>query len=87
MARRFKALHDTTLKVAIIESGKTQKRVAIETRLGEVRLSDIVRGSRKPATADEQRRIAKAIGRRVADVFPADVIAAARADQREEAAS
>jgi hypothetical protein len=68
--RARRSRHDLRLKIAIIESRRTQRRVALDTRIGEVRLSEIVRGY--PATLDEQQRLAKYLNRRVADLFDAD---------------
>jgi transcriptional regulator with XRE-family HTH domain len=59
---------DLRLKIAILESGRSQRRVSIDTRIGEVRLSKIIRGL-EPPTAVEQARLAKYLGRRIADLF------------------
>jgi hypothetical protein len=67
-ARRSR--HDLRLKIAIIESRRTQRRVALDTRIAEVRLSAIVRG--QPATPDEQQRLAKYLNRRITDLFDVD---------------
>lgn len=77
MTRPRKSSHDLRLKIAIIESRKTQRRIAIDTRIGELRLSDIVRRDGSPATGREQRALAKYLGRLREDLFPADVIALA----------
>lgn len=69
-ARR--STHDLRLKIAIIESRRSQRRVALETRIGEVRLSAIVRGHGAPATAIERERLAKYLDRPIADLFPAE---------------
>jgi len=62
------------LKIAIIESRKTQRRVSIETRIGEVRLSSLINGHGAPATIIEQEKLAKCLGRPRADLFPPEVI-------------
>jgi hypothetical protein len=70
-------LKDLRLKIAILESGRSQRRVSIETRIGEVRLSKIIRGL-EPATAVEQARLAKYFGRRIADLFVLPAVAPIR---------
>ena len=67
-----KAPRDLRLKIAVIESRKTQRRIALDTRLGETRLSEIVGHRGAPATAAEKQRLAKYLGRQVADLFPID---------------
>lgn len=57
------------LKTAIVQSGKKQKTIARLARMSDARLSHIVRCRIEP-DADEQRLIAKAIGRPVDEVFP-----------------
>lgn len=59
----------THLKRAIFESGRTQRAVAAELGLREDQFSRIVNGLR----CDEvtQQKIADALGREVADLFPA----------------
>jgi hypothetical protein len=42
--------------------------VSIDTRIGEVRLSKIIRGL-EPPTDVERARLAKYLGRRIADLF------------------
>lgn len=63
------------LKMAIHESGKTQKRIAIRARMSEPRLSLIVRG-REQATPDEQAQLAKALQKSIDELFPARASAA-----------
>jgi transcriptional regulator with XRE-family HTH domain len=67
--RRRRGDWDFRLKIAIIESQRTQRRVARATGIGEVRLSAFVRGRLRP-TPIEQRRLAKYLGREIADLFP-----------------
>jgi hypothetical protein len=43
----------TRLKVAIIESGRTQRSVALALDMGESRLSDIVTGMAQPRPSEE----------------------------------
>jgi len=69
------------LKIAIIQARKTQRRVAIETRIAEVRLSAIVSGHGVPPTAQEQRLLSKCLGRPVEDLFSPDVIELAIANE------
>jgi hypothetical protein len=66
-ARKF--AHDLRLKIAIIESRRTQRRMALETRIGETRLSEIVGHRMMPPTGDEKARIAKYLNRTIADLF------------------
>ena len=40
------------LKVAILETGKTQRQVALDARIPEGRLSDLVRGRGWPTTTE-----------------------------------
>jgi hypothetical protein len=59
---------DLRLKIAILESGRSQRRVSIDTRIGEVRLSKIIRGLQAP-TGGERAKLAKYLGRPIADLF------------------
>lgn len=72
MARKDRHLPDLRLKVAIIESGRSQRRIALDTRIGEVRLSQIVRQRGAPATETEKQRLAKYLNRPEVDLFPVD---------------
>jgi transcriptional regulator with XRE-family HTH domain len=63
---------DLRLKIAILESGLTQRRLAILLRLSELRLSELVNQRGAPATASEKTRLAKHLGRPIADLFPPD---------------
>jgi transcriptional regulator with XRE-family HTH domain len=63
---------DVRLKVAIIENGLTQRRLAILLRISELRLSELVNRRGAPATAREKAQLAKALGRAIADLFPSD---------------
>jgi transcriptional regulator with XRE-family HTH domain len=74
--------NDLRLKIAIIQSRKTQRRVAIETRIAEVRLSAIVSGHGVPATAQEQRLLSKCLGRPIDELFAPEVIALAIEDEQ-----
>lgn len=56
------------LKVAIVASAKRQRDVGRAVRIHEVRLSKIVNG-RGIATAIEQARLAKYLGRDIAELF------------------
>ena len=49
------------LKVSIVTSGKTQRSIAVETRIPESRLSAIVRGWENP-TDDEMTALPRALG-------------------------
>lgn len=57
------------LKIAIVNSGKTQRRLALATRIGEVKLSAIVHGHRTPS-AREREALAKVLGCDENALFP-----------------
>jgi len=79
--RRHSRTPDLRLKIAILESRKTQRRVALDTRIGEVRLSALVRGHGAPATRAEQLRLSKYLSRPVEELFPPEVIQLAIDDE------
>ena len=56
------------VKVAIIESGQTQRQVAAQIEMPESRLSAIVRGWINPRT-DERKALARVLGRRLEELF------------------
>jgi transcriptional regulator with XRE-family HTH domain len=58
-----------SLKLAILRSGMHQYVLAAVAHISETRLSRIVRG-RTTATADEQGRLAAALGVPVGEIFP-----------------
>lgn len=60
---------NVALKIAIVESGKKQRRIASLTRISEPRLSHIVRGRIEP-NDDERARIARVLERPVDQLFP-----------------
>jgi hypothetical protein len=60
---------DLRLKIAILESGSTQRRVAVDTRIGETRLSEIVGRRGAPASEDEMARLAKHLRREIRELF------------------
>jgi len=71
MTRRARPLHDLRLKIAILESRRTQRWLAIETRIGETRLSEIVGHRGSPPSPVERERILRDLNRvRVARVLP-----------------
>lgn len=57
------------LKVAIIESRKSQTVIAAKAGIHESRFSKIVHGH-LPASEDEQKTIARVLRRNVAELFP-----------------
>ena len=73
-SRTRQSTHDLRLKIAIIESRRTQRRIALETRIGEVRFSQIVGGRGTPPTDDEKRRIAKHLNRPIEDLFDVETM-------------
>ena len=56
------------LKFAILQSGKTQRTVALNTRIPETRLSAIVRGRHTP-TKVERQRLARVLGVAAHELF------------------
>jgi len=74
MKRKSRRPFDLRLKIAIIESRRTQRWLAVETRIGESRLSEIVGHRANPSTRREQERIVKFLGGERADYFsPAEI--------------
>lgn len=61
--------HVTPLRLAIVESGRTQREIADEVGLSESRLSLIVNGRRH---CDDRMRekIAAALGRKISELWP-----------------
>lgn len=59
----------TQLKIALVQSGERAYAVAHRAGLSETKLSRIVAG-RRAASAEEKARIALALSRAVADLFP-----------------
>lgn len=64
-------LLNVPLKVAILSRALTQRRFARRVGIDETRLSHIVRGHGVAVTADEKRRIARALRQPIATLFPA----------------
>ena len=58
-----------TLKMAMLASGKKQKRIAALARMTDCELSLIVRGHRRP-TPKQRERLANVLGRASGDLFP-----------------
>src|SRR5262245_44266475 len=84
MRRKRRTTNDLRLKIAILQARKTQRRVAIETRIAEVRLSAIVNGHGVPPTAQEQRVLSKCLGRPAEDLFAPEIIALVADDESED---
>jgi hypothetical protein len=57
-----------TLKLAIVQAGKTQREISRETGIPETRLSDLVRGWTR-ARPDEREKLARALGAPAAVLF------------------
>ena len=72
MKRRARPGVDLRLKIAIIESRRTQRRVALDTRIGETRLSEIVGRRGAPPTDIEKDRLARYLARPIEDLFLPD---------------
>ena len=66
---------NTRLKVAIVSSGRKQKRIAHLAHIDETQLSHIVRG-RRLATPAQQQRLARVLGSAVERLFPVSCHAA-----------
>lgn len=57
------------LKIALLETGKKQGRIARLLKISDTTLSRIVRGRREPT--DEQRKaLAEFLGRDASEIFP-----------------
>ncbi len=56
------------LKTRFIVEGKTQRKVAENTGIPEIRLSDFVQEVRQP-TDDQKAKIAAELGCKVGDIF------------------
>jgi hypothetical protein len=69
MKRTPRRIADLRLKIAILESRRTQRRVAADLRMAETRLSEIVGRREMPATPDEMTKIAKYLDRPIDDLF------------------
>lgn len=59
---------NTALRVAIVESTKTQRTIARRVRMDETRLSKIVRGH-ESATPRERKALARVLHRTEAELF------------------
>lgn len=70
MRRTPRRIPDLRLKIAILESRRTQRRIAMDTRISETRLSEIVGHRMSPVTPAEMEKIAKYLGKPIADLFP-----------------
>lgn len=81
MRRRSRKPIDLRLKIAIIQARRTQRWLAVATRIGESRLSEIVGRRGTPPTKEERARVAKHLERLVEDLFDVDPIAEADADE------
>jgi transcriptional regulator with XRE-family HTH domain len=80
MGRQKKKLN-LALKMAILRSGRTQRRLSVTTSIGEVRLSHIVQGVGAPPTESEKRRLARALDVSIASIFP-ETVGIARSSSR-----
>lgn len=69
MKRTPRRIADLRLKIAILESRRTQRRIAADLRMPETRLSEIVGRREMPATAEEMTKIAKYLDKDIADLF------------------
>jgi plasmid maintenance system antidote protein VapI len=60
---------NVALKMAILESGKKQRRVAALARIHPTELSAIVR-QRRSASKEQRERLARVLGRSQNELFP-----------------
>lgn len=60
---------NVALKVAIVQSGQTQRAIAHRAGISELRLSQLV-NLRTPATPDDKRALAKVLHCRQSALFP-----------------
>lgn len=58
-----------TLKIAIMQTGMSQKEFAKKVAVNETHLSGIVNGKR-PKSLEQAQRIARAVGMTVDDLWP-----------------
>lgn len=65
----MKRLLHIHLKTAIIESRRTQKRIASLTNINETQLSHLVNG-RRTANATERAALVRVLNRSEAELFP-----------------
>lgn len=68
---RCRMAPNAALKDAIFRSGKSQSAIGQEAGISDSKLSRIVRGWEQ-ASADERRRIAKALRLPIKQLFPSD---------------
>ena len=66
---------NVALKIAIIESGRSQLDIAAAAKINQSTLSLIVRGWREP-TAKEKKAIGRVLRRPPAQLFPAEEVLA-----------
>jgi hypothetical protein len=80
MARRnpakFRSTLNLPLKLAIVGTRRTQKRIATAARMTENRLSQIVHGVALPPSSLEKSRLAKVLGQPITILFPDNTAAA-----------
>lgn len=68
MKRNERPRLNMALKVAILATGKPQKRIARDARIAETTFSHIVRGRLEPGVVERQR-IAKVLGKTIDELF------------------
>ena len=61
------------LKIAVLASGVTQREIAHDTNIGEVRFSQIVNCKGVPVSEDEKRAIADRLGAPINALFAAAI--------------
>lgn len=71
MNKQHVARLNLALKVAILESGKTQRVIAVRTGIDETRLSRIVRGQISPVKL-ERKALTRVLHKAESELFPAE---------------
>jgi transcriptional regulator with XRE-family HTH domain len=68
------AMKNLALKIAIVESGRSQADVAADIGMHDTKLSMIVNGRREPSDA-ERKAIARVLKRKPSQLFPDEALA------------
>lgn len=66
-----KTAQNVTIKVAIVEAGLTQQKAAQQARIEPQKLSHVIHG-RRSLNEKERGRLAKALGKTEAELFPSE---------------
>jgi len=71
--RRRKPAPNYFLKTAILQHSGTQRKFGLRYGWGETRLSEIIHRRGGPAADDEKHKLARQLGKSVAELFPPDL--------------